>query len=528
MKKDSPKLKVILTLLFIGLLGFCFIVSLNSTHNPFKASVYALVPSISAIILALITKEVYSSLFVGVLVGALFINDFNPLKALFTIVDKGFMAVLSNHENIYILIFLVLLGIISHMMAQSGGAKAFGRFSLKYIKGKVGASLMTIVMGIIIFIDDYFNCLTVGSIMRPVCDEHKISRAKLSYIIDATAAPICVLAPISSWAAAVAGFITGNDGFKVFVESIPYNFYAILTLVMLFGIVLMKVDYGSMLKFEEEAAQGKDESKLKDEEIEPSKEGKVIDLLFPVIILIVSCFIGLIYTGGFFDGKDLFTAFSNCDGGKGLVYGSFVSLMIIILFYQFRRTIPFNDLCSSVSEGFKSIVPAIVILVLAWSLKEMCDQLQVATFVKNLMIHYESSVIMLLPAIIFLISLFMAFATGSSWGTFGILIPIVLSMFHKPTDTMIICLSACMAGAVCGDHCSPISDTTIMAATGAKCYHIDHVVTQLGYVVPVAIVSTLLYILVSFIKNPYICLIIGTLLLIAFLAYKKRALRKMN
>lgn len=527
MNKFNKIFKLSLLVIMISILGYTVILSFDGYK--FSNTIFSLLPSLIAIILALLTKEVYSSLFLGIVSGALLLNNFNLIGTLKTIIDKGIIKVTTASENVYIILFLIILGIIVILMNKSGGSKKFGDFTLKKIKTRVGAQLMSIAMGIIIFIDDYFNCLTVGSVMRPVCDEHEISRAKLAYLIDATAAPVCVLAPISSWAAAVAGFIPGVDGFSAFIESIPYNFYAIFTIVMMLGIVFVKVDYANMAEYEKEAAIHEDLSKVEgeSEKLIDNPKGKIIDLVFPIITLIICCFIGLIYTGGFFNGKNLFDAFSNCNGGQGLVYGSSVALLLTICFYTIRRVLTFNDVSESIGEGFKSIVSAIIILVLAWTLKEMTDNLHASVYVASLMKLWADKLMIFLPCVIFIVSSLLAFATGTSWGTFGILIPIVVGIFNGDnSQMMIIALSSCMAGAVCGDHCSPISDTTIMASTGAKCNHLIHVTTQLWYVLPVAIISALMYVLAAVIKSPIIPLIIGVILIISFLIFMKKRTTK--
>lgn len=478
------------------------------------ATFWALVPPLVAIILALFTKEVYSSLFIGILIGALFFAGFNLEITMNHIIDEGFVKVLSDPWNVGILIFLVILGAMVSLMNKAGGSAAFGEWAKTHIKSRVGAQLATVVLGILIFIDDYFNCLTVGSVMRPVAKQHRISASKLSYIIDATAAPVCIIAPISSWAAAVAGSVEGEDGFTLFLNAIPYNYYALLTLVFVFGIILFKLDFGPMAKYEALAASGQDAG---DEEINDSPtaeggkgKGKVFDLIFPIIILIGCCVFGMIYTGGFFSGVDFITAFSDCNASKGLVIGSLISLIVTILLYLIRRIISFKDCMESISSGFKAMVPAILILTFAWTLKAMTDSLGAGVFVEAVVKEYVVDLQFLLPAIIFVIATLIAFATGTSWGTFGILIPIVAEVFQSVDHTMmVIAISACMAGAVCGDHCSPISDTTIMASAGAGCNHIKHVSTQLPYAVTVAIISFAMYIIAAFIKNPIICLIIG-------------------
>ena len=461
------------------------------------ASFWSLVPPIVAILLALITKEVYSSLFVGILVGGMFYSGFNFEGTVNHIFQNGFIGVLSDSYNVGILVFLVILGAMVCLMNKAGGSAAFGRWAATHIKSRVGAQLATILLGCMIFIDDYFNCLTVGSVMRPVTDKHRISRAKLSYLIDATAAPVCIIAPISSWAAAVTGFVEGADGFSVFMRAIPYNFYALLTIVMMVSMVIMKIEFGSMRNHELNAIKGDlyttPDRPYADAEndIVENPRAKVIDLVFPILSLIICCVIGMIYTGGFFAGTDFITAFSNCDASVGLAYGSFFGLLITVVFYLLRRILSFKACMECIPEGFKAMVPAILILTMAWSLKGMTDSLGAAEFVAALVESSAEGMMNFLPAIIFVVGCFLAFATGTSWGTFGILIPIVVAVFAGTDETMMIMsISACMAGAVCGDHCSPISDTTIMASAGGQCNHINHVNTQLPYAVMAAVVSS--------------------------------------
>lgn len=487
------------------------------------ATFWALVPPIVAIVLALITKEVYSSLFVGILIGALFYSGFSFEGTVTHIFQGGIISVLSDSDNVGILVFLVILGVIVCLMNQAGGSSAFGRWASKRIKTRVGAQLATIVLGVLIFIDDYFNCLTVGSVMRPVTDRHQVSRAKLAYLIDATAAPVCIIAPISSWAAAVTGFVDGEDGFSLFIQAIPYNFYALLTIVMMVALVLMNADYGPMAKHERNARKGDlftttDEISKDEIEEAANPKGGVIDLLIPILSLIVCCVIGMIYTGGFFSGTDFVTAFSNSNASVGLVLGSFFGLLITILLYMIRRVMKFSDCMACLPLGFKSMVPAILILTLAWSLKAMTDSLGAAAFVEAAMEQSAEGLQNLLPSIIFLVGCLLSFATGTSWGTFGILIPIVVAVFEgKNPDLMIISISACMAGAVCGDHCSPISDTTIMSSAGARCNHVNHVTTQLPYAITVAAVSFVTYIIAGFVQTAWIALPCGIVLMLGTL-----------
>ena len=489
------------------------------------ATVWALVPPVVAIVLALITKEVYSSLFVGIVIGGLFYGNvfqsgFSAERSVLHIFEDGLVGVLSDPDNVGILIFLVVLGVMVSMMNKAGGSAAFGEWASEHIKTRIGAQLAAIMLGVLIFIDDYFNCLTVGSVMRPVTDKHQVSRAKLAYLIDATAAPVCIIAPISSWAAAVTGFVKGEDGFSIFIKAIPYNYYALFTIVAMVTLVILQVDFGPMAKHEANAKKG-DLFTTGDRPYAESKQdvikgkGKVIDLIFPILVLIICCIIGMIYTGGFFDGTGFVDAFAGSNASIGLMLGSFFALIITICFYSIRRVLRFTDCCNSIPEGFKAMVPAILILTFAWTLKTMTESLGAKEFVAGLVGGVSGPLLGLFPAIIFLVGAFLAFATGTSWGTFGILIPIVVNIFSGTNHTMmIISISACMAGAVCGDHCSPISDTTIMASAGAQCNHMNHVSTQLPYAVLVAGTSCLTYIIAGFVRNPVVPFIIGVLILI--------------
>ena len=485
------------------------------------ATFWALVPPVVAIGLALITKEVYSSLFIGVLMGGILYSGFSFEGTITHIFEDGMINVLSDSYNVGILIFLVILGTMVCLMNRAGGSAAFGQFAADHIKGRVGAELATILLGCLIFIDDYFNCLTVGSVMRPVTDKFKVSRAKLAYLIDATAAPICIIAPISSWAAAVTGFVEGEDGFSIFVRAIPYNFYAILTIVMMIGMVLLRTEFGSMKFHEKNALKGDlytTPGRPYDTEKQPevSVRGTVLDLLIPIISLIICCMVGMLYTGGFFSGEDFVTAFSQSDASLGLTMGSFFGLLITIGLYQVRRVLKFSECMACIPEGFKSMVPAIMILSFAWTLKAMTDSLGADVYVATVVASSARSLLNFLPAIIFVVGCFLAFATGTSWGTFGILIPIVVAVFENSNpDLMIISISACMAGAVCGDHCSPISDTTIMASAGAQCEHVNHVTPQLPYAVTAAAVSFVSYIIAGFVQSAWIALPIAIALMVA-------------
>lgn len=495
------------------------------------ATFWALVPPIVAIVLALITKEVYSSLFIGILVGGLFYSGFSFEGTVTHIFSDGFVAVLSDSYNVGILIFLVILGAMVSLMNRAGGSAAFGHFAKEKIKTRAGAQLATVALGVLIFIDDYFNCLTVGSVMRPVTDEHKVSRSKLAYLIDATAAPICIIAPISSWAAAVSGFVEGEDGFSIFIRAIPYNYYALLTIVMMIAIILLNIDFGAMRTHEANALNGdlftSGKAATGTEEKPVNAKGTVIDLVIPIITLIICCVIGMIYTGGFFSGENFISAFSNSDASVGLALGSIFAMIITIIIYLIRRVLTFTECMDCLPDGFKAMVPAILILTFAWTLKAMTDSLGAAEFVATAMEGCAGGLMSFLPAIIFLVACFLAFSTGTSWGTFGILIPIVVAVFAESNpQLMIISISACMAGAVCGDHCSPISDTTIMASAGAQCNHVNHVSTQLPYAITVAAVSFVTYIVAGFTQNPWISLPIGILLLFAVLLVIKKMINK--
>lgn len=492
------------------------------------ATFWALVPPLVAIILALVTKEVYSSLFIGIVIGGLFYGNifqqgFSFEKSVLHIFEDGLVGVLSDPYNVGILIFLVVLGIMVSMMNKAGGSAAFGQWAGRHIKTRIGAQLSAVLLGMLIFIDDYFNCLTVGSVMRPVTDKHQVSRAKLAYIIDATAAPICIIAPISSWAAAVTGFVEGEDGFAVFMNAIPYNYYALLTIIAMLTMVLFKIDFGAMAVHEANAVKGDlyttPERPYANSAPDTVKgRGTVLDLVFPIITLIICCIIGMIYTGGFFSGTGFIEAFSGSDASIGLMLGSFFALVITIIFYALRRVLTFTESCGCLPEGFKAMVPAILILTFAWTLKGMTDSLGAKEYVAGLVGGISGPWLALFPAVVFVVGAFLAFATGTSWGTFGILIPIVVSTFSGTNHTMmIISISACMAGAVCGDHCSPISDTTIMASAGAQCSHINHVSTQLPYVLVVAVVSCITYIIAGFVQSPVLPLIIGIVLMVGTL-----------
>ena len=505
-----------------------------STSNMF-GTFWSLVPPIIAIALALITKEVYSSLFVGILIGGMFYANFNFAGTLQHVFVDGLAgAALASSSNVGILVFLVILGAMVCLMNQAGGSAAFGRWAQSHIKSRVGAQLSTVGLGVLIFIDDYFNCLTVGSVMRPVTDEHTISRAKLAYIIDSTAAPICIIAPISSWAAAVSGFIEGYDGLTLFVRAIPYNFYALLTIFMLIFLAVMKFDYGPMAKHEHNALKNGDlfstpHGQNNDQKTELFNEkGRVIDLVLPIAVLISCCVLGMVYTGGFFSGTSFTESFANAKASVGLMLGSFFGLIFTVLFYLVRKVLNFKDCMATLPDGFKSMVPAILILTFAWTLKAMTDSLGAQEFVAAIVDSSAASFMNFLPAIIFVIAVGLSFATGTSWGTFGILIPLVVNVFdgNVSSELMIIAISACMAGAVCGDHCSPISDTTIMASAGAQCDHLIHVSTQLPYALTVAAVTFISYIFAGFVQNVWISLLFSFILMIAVLLVIKKNVAK--
>ena len=528
MSKKAGTALSVMAMVFMGALASPLTVlaaDAEETYQPaLYATIWALLPPLVAIVLALITKEVYSSLFVGIVVGALIYSGFKFEGTVTQIFEGGIIKVLSDSYNVGILIFLVILGSVVCMMNKAGGSAAFGRWASKKIHTRVGAELAAIILGILIFIDDYFNCLTVGSVMRPVTDRHHVSRAKFAYLIDATAAPVCIIAPISSWAAAVSGFVKGQDGLAIFVRTIPYNFYAILTIVMMVGMVLMKTEFGAMRTHEINALNGdlyttsaRPYENATDDET-PNPRGKVIDLVIPIVVLVICCVISMIYTGGFFSGTDFVTAFSQSDASTGLAMGSAFGLVFAIIFYMIRRVVNFRDCMGCIPEGFKAMVPAIMILTFAWTLKAMTDSLGAAVFVEEAMRSVAGGIEVILPAIIFLVGCGLAFATGTSWGTYGILIPIVVAVFEKSSpEMMIISMSACMAGAVCGDHCSPISDTTIMASAGAQCDHVTHVSTQLPYAILAAAVSFVTYIVAGFVKTAWIALPVGLVLMLIVL-----------
>ena len=481
---------------------------------------WALLPPIVAIVLALITKETYSSLFIGILVGALFVGGFQPIASLDTMLNDGFLGAIADGWNAGIFMFLVLLGIMVAMINSAGGSAAFGRWAVKHVHSRVGALLATFVLGVLIFVDDYFNCLTVGSVMRPVTDSQKISRAKLAYLIDATAAPICMIAPVSSWAAAVSATAqdldSGISGIQLFIQAIPYNFYSLLTIVFVVVIAIMGIDYGPMAAAEMRARAGELGSLGNEDEVEVER-ASIWDMLIPVIVLIICCVAGMMYVGGFWDGASLIDSFADTDASVGLPWGCIIAVIIAFIYLLCRRVISFKDATACITKGFVAMVPALMILTFALTLKNMTGLLGADVYVAGLVEGAAEGLFAMLPAIIFLVALALAFSTGTSWGTFGILIPIVLPVFANAPDLLMIGISACLAGAVCGDHISPISDTTIMASAGANCNHIEHVSTQIPYALTVAAISFVCFILAGFIRNAVICLIIGVVLTVAVL-----------
>lgn len=529
-KKKSYLSKAVFGLLIVAF-TVCCIIAAPITEA--KGTLWSLFPPVIAIGLALITKEVYSSLFVGILSGGIIYAAASgtgfegTFKA---VVQDGLITNLSNAYNVGILVFLVVLGIIVVLMNKAGGSRAYGEWAAAHIKGRRGAALSTFFLGVLIFVDDYFNCLTVGSVMRPITDKHNISRSKLAYLIDSTAAPICIIAPISSWAAAVSGTVEGVNGISLFINTIPYNLYAFLTILMVIFISASDTDYGPMKIHEDNAKNGDiftTQNNTYEQDAQPVTErGRVIDLILPVAVLIVFCVVGMIYTGGFFSGTDFVTAFANCDAAYGLSLGSISALIVIIAYYMFRRVLKFNECMDSIAAGFKQMVPAILILTFAWTLKTMTNHLEAGAFVSGV-VQSATALSVLLPVILFVMAIGLAFATGTSWGTFGILIPIVTSVFEAELanvaqtgeipSMVIICISACLAGAVCGDHCSPISDTTIMASTGAQCDHVNHVSTQLPYALTVAAVCVVGYLLSGFVHNVFIVLGFSLALMLAVL-----------
>lgn len=517
----------------VALVAVLLFAAFTTTAESVQETFWALVPPIVAIALALVTKEVYSSLFIGVLTGGLLYSGFSFEGTINHVYSEGIVAVLSDPYNVGINIFLVILGIVVSLMNKSGASAAFGRWAQTKIKNRVGAQLATICLGILIFIDDYFNCLTVGSVMRPVTDKFQISRAKLAYLIDSTAAPVCIIAPISSWAAAVSGFVPGEEnGIALFIQCIPYNFYALFTIAFIILIPVLHADYGPMELHELNAIKGDlytTSERPYENFSDNTKEegGHLIDMLLPVIVLIICCVIGMIWSGGFFAGTGFVDSFSNSDASVGLAVGSFFALIFMLLFYMARRVMTFTEFMECVPKGFEAMIAPILILTFAWSLKAMTDSMGASTYVAGIIENSAGALVNFLPMIIFLIGCGLAFATGTSWGTFGILIPIVVAAFQE-TDPqlMIISMSACMAGAVCGDHCSPISDTTIMASAGAQCFHLNHVNTQLPYAITVAGISAVTFVVAGFTRNMFICWIVGAVLIVGTLMFAKKREQK--
>ena len=503
-------LAVIVILLFVTANTSGVITDPENYQCSVYATVFALLPPVIAIGLALITKEVYTSLLAGIITGGLLYSNFNlelMINTIFFQEDGGMVYKLADAWNVGILVFLVMLGILVSMLNKAGGSAAFGKWASKHIKTRIGAQISVMILGVLIFVDDYFNCLTVGSVMRPVTDRHKVSRAKLSYIIDATAAPVCIIAPISSWAAAVTSSVpedSGINGFAVFLQTIPYNLYAILTLVMVLLVTVLRVDFGPMKKHEMNAIAGDlfttpGRPYEGNEEDVINEKAHVLDLILPVAVLIASCIVAMVYTGGFFEGASFVDAFAASDASVGLVLGGAVTLVFTFIYYMMRDVLSFEEFAKCIPEGFQSMIAPILILTMAWTLSGMTNLLGAKYFVADLVANSASAMQGFLPMIIFLVAAFLAFATGTSWGTFSILIPIVIGVFPEG-QMMVISIASCLAGAVCGDHCSPISDTTIMASAGGHCEHVNHVVTQLPYVLVVGSVCMVGYLLIGIFK----------------------------
>ena len=503
-------LAVIVILLFVTANTSGVITDPENYQCGVYATVFALLPPVIAIGLALITKEVYTSLLAGIITGGLLYSNFNlelMINTIFFQEDGGMVYKLADAWNVGILVFLVMLGILVSMLNKAGGSAAFGKWASKHIKTRIGAQISVMILGVLIFVDDYFNCLTVGSVMRPVTDRHKVSRAKLSYIIDATAAPVCIIAPISSWAAAVTSSVpedSGINGFAVFLQTIPYNLYAILTLVMVLLVTVLRVDFGPMKKHEMNAIAGDlfttpGRPYEGNEEEVINEKAHVLDLILPVAVLIASCIVAMVYTGGFFEGASFVDAFAASDASVGLVLGGAVTLVFTFIYYMMRDVLSFEEFAKCIPEGFQSMIAPILILTMAWTLSGMTNLLGAKYFVADLVANSASAMQGFLPMIIFLVAAFLAFATGTSWGTFSMLIPIVIGVFPEG-QMMVISIASCLAGAVCGDHCSPISDTTIMASAGGHCEHVNHVVTQLPYVLVVGSVCMVGYLLIGIFK----------------------------
>ncbi len=531
LRKNKSLIALAVTVIVIAVLAIVNFA--NGEDFTFANSLWAMLPPVIAIALALITKEVYSSLFVGILVGALMSSGFSFTGTMDTIVNVGLIESVKNTAGIFI--FLVILGILVALVNKTGASAAFGHWAEKNIKTKTGALLATFVLGVLIFIDDYFNCLTVGAVMSPVTDAHKVSRAKLAFIIDATAAPVCMIAPVSSWAAAVSNYVESDtySGIELFIRAIPFNFYSLMTLVFVVALSIMSFDYGKMSQFEIKAQNGElsnlDAATTKETVPVQTKKVHVYDLLIPVIVLVVACIAGLLYVGGFFSGVDFVTAFADTDPTVGLPWGALIALVLVIAYLIIRRLVSFEDAMKCIPQGFIAMVPAILILTFATGLKDVTGLLDLTTYVDTTMKAFPPELAAFLPAVIFLVACVLAFSTGTSWGTFGILIPVVLAVFPETHELLFVGISACLAGSVCGDHCSPISDTTIMASAGANCNHVDHVSTQLPYAITVAAISFVSFILAGFVPNAWICLAfstaltIGTLVVIKIIVKKKAA-----
>ncbi len=486
-----------------------------------RGSIWALLPPIIAIGLALITKEVFSSLFIGILSGGILAANWKPLEAVDTVVSVGLIDAVSGTAGIFI--FLIELGILVALVNKAGGSRAFGNWAQTHVKSKVGAAICTFVLGVLIFIDDYFNCLTVGSVMRPVTDKHKISRSKLAYLIDATAAPICMIAPISSWAAAVSEYAADGQGLNLFIAAIPFNFYSLMTFVFIIALTLMKFDFGPMRKHELNAQNGDlfSGKQIVSDEAVPNSRGRVFDLILPIIFLVLFSVFALVYVGGIFNGANFIDAFANTDATVALPWGGLIALIVSIIYFAIRNTVTLKESMDALPKGFIAMVPAIFILTFATALKNITGSLGAAAFVGNAMASFPDTLAKLLPAVIFIVACLLAFATGTSWGTFGILIPIVQAMFPEGGQLMVIGISACLAGAVCGDHCSPISDTTIMSSAGAECEHLNHVSTQLPYAIFVAVISFVLFVIAGFVQSAYIMLPLGVILTVGALFVTK-------
>lgn len=503
-------------------------------EDGYEATFWSLVPAVLAISLALITKEVYSSLFIGILFGAMLIAEFKFEDVLITVVDNGFLAVLTDGWNMGILMFLVILGILGVLVLKSGGTKAYCEWAMKHVKSRPMAELATWALGVLIFVDDYFNCLTVGQVMRSLTDKFNVSRAKLAYLIDSTAAPICIIAPVSSWAAAVSSSLEasevaamGMSGFDAFLQSIPYNFYALFSIVMIITITLLKFDFGPMKRHEDNALKGDlfsttDRPFDKQVEEEINENGHILDLIIPIFVfLIPACIIALIYTGGFFDGENFIDAFANCDASLGLTYGSLIGLLLTIVYMVARKAATFQSIMDALPAGFRNMVPPILILVFAWTLCTITGDLGSKAYVASLLTDADN-LSNFLPAIFMALACFIAFATGTSWGTMGILLPIVVATFSsKDTSLMIVGISACLAGSVYGDHISPISDTTIMSSAGAQCSHVVHVSTQIPYATLVALMSFIFYLIAGFWQS-YIVTIVGIAAMVGVLFGMKK------